>query len=274
MTSERGAPRGSLRFFAVLFAPRVARPLLEALYGIDAEIRASADAAHDVAHTRLQWWRAEIDRLLGGHPTHPLTVALVPLRGRRDCGPELLHEILVAADLDLAALTYRNWTELDAYCFRAAGALQTLAAAVLAGERPLSASEREFARRLGRAQRQAEMLRDFHHDLARGRLYLPLEAIAETGVDPATLQARADDPALSELLARWRDRLANDLATLPDVLPSRDERASQRHGLVLAALHERLLESTARTAGDSRQRAEVAPLTRLWTAWRTAVKHA
>jgi phytoene synthase len=152
----------------------VSRPQLAALYSFEAEIRDTVAAAHEVAHARLQWWRGEIERLATGHPGHPVTVALLPLRGHPGFDPQLLHEMLVAADLDLARFTYQNWRELDAYCFRAAGALQTLLAAALAGRRALSTSERAFARRLGSALRQTEMLRDFHVDLAAGRLRAPV----------------------------------------------------------------------------------------------------
>ena len=153
----------------------------------------------------------EIDRLAAGRPTHPIAIALAPLRQRRDADIASLHESLVAADLDLARLTYRNWDELDAYCYRASGALQTLAAATLAGERIATAAELEFARQLGSAQRQAEMIRDFQFDLRRGRLYLPLEVIEAAGFDPSGWQlAPPKEPGPGFLthgarvsLARW-----------------------------------------------------------------------
>lgn len=56
-----GTPPGSLRHFAVLYAPEPTRPLLAALYAVEAEIRDTARAtSHDISHTRLQWWRGEI----------------------------------------------------------------------------------------------------------------------------------------------------------------------------------------------------------------------
>ncbi len=274
MTSEIGAPPGSLRYFAVLFAPPPARPLLEALYGFDAEIRATVDAtAHEAAHARLQWWRGEIDRLTAGRPTHPLAIALQPLRVRTDVDLTLLHEALVAADLDLAGMTYRTWGELDAYCFRASGALQTLAAAVLAGDRALTDAERRFARELGSGQRQAEMIRDFRRDLGRGRLYAPLEATEAAGLDAAQLHRAADAGSTAALLSGWRARVSATLQALPSTLSDREQRATQRHGLVLGALHEKLLERTARSASTAGERVEIAPWARLWTAWRTAVRH-
>jgi phytoene synthase len=275
LTSEYGAPPGSLRYFAVLFASPSVRPLLDALYGFDAEIRATVDStAHETAHARLQWWRGEIDRLVAGRPSHPIAAALEPLRTRRDVDLASLHEALVAADLDLARLTYRSWEELEAYCYRASGSLQALAAAALAGERPVTAAELEFARRLGSAQRQAEMIRDFQHDLRHGRLYLPLEVIEAAGFDPSGWQPAPPQESVSRLLGAWRERVARSLASLPGLLPQKSQRAAQRPGLVLAALHERLLKETTRVAPGALTRADIAPLARLWTAWRTAVRYA
>lgn len=274
MTSELGAPPGSLRYFAVLFAPPAVRPVLEALYDFEAEIRATAEmASHEAAHARLQWWRMEIDRLVAGPATHPVAIALQPLRENRSVDLTLLHESLVAADLDLARLTYHNAQELEAYCYRAAGALQTVAAAALAGERPLTESERRFARQLGSAQRQVEMIRDLRHDLRQGRLYLLLDSLDAAGLDPAAAQRSPASPALPPLIDAWREQIAVALAALPGLLPDSAQRSAQRPGLVLGALHQRLLAQTARTAPESLTRAELGPVTRLWTAWRTAVRY-
>ena len=271
--SERGAPPGSLRYFAVLFAPAAARLHLDALYSFEAEIRDTVAAAHEVAHARLLWWRGEIDRLAAGHPGHPVTVALLPLRERQAFDPQLLHEMLVAADLDLARFTCRDWRQLDAYCFRACGALQTLLATAAVDRRDLSTSERAFARRLGSALRQTEMLRDFFIDLAAGRLRVPLDALTAAGLDPAAVRQSPGIPALREVLEQWRSRVRSEFEALPGVLADSTERSAQRHGLVLAALHERLLSRIEWTSGPGTQRAELAPLARLWTAWRTALLH-
>jgi len=274
LTSESGAPPGSLRYFAVLFAPPAVRPVLDALYGFEAEIRATVESSsHEAAHARLQWWRAEIDRLVAGPATHPHAIALQPLRENRNVDLSLLHETLVGADLDLARLTYRNWQELEAYCYRAAGALQTVAAAALAGDRPLTEPERRFARQLGSALRQAEMIRDLRRDMRNGRQYLPIDALEAAGLDPTALHGPASSSALESVLGTWRSRVGAELASLPGLLPERAHRSTQRPGLVLAALHEKLLAQTAKSARDPDDRAEVRPMTRLWTAWRTAMRY-
>ena len=270
---QRGTPPGSLRYFAVLFAPAGLRATLAALYALEAELRETvARASHEAAHTRLQWWRGEVDRYCAGRPQHPVTVALLSLRDCASHDPALLHEMLAAADLDLARMTYASRRELEAYAFRSAGALQTLAAAALAGARPLGPAEREFARRLGSAVRQCEALRDFAHDLALGRLYVPLDELAREGIDPADL-AHAEPARLGRVLAAWRRDACTMLDSLPALL-EREERRAQRPGLVLAALHRRLLDRVDPDAAAAAGRPELPLLRRLWTAWTTAVRNA
>ncbi len=270
----RGAPPGSLRHFAVMYAREQARPLLLALYAYEAAIAETVQSSsHEVAHTRLQWWRGEIDRLLAGRPQHPVTRALAPLRELAGERLSLLHEPLVAADIDLVRLTFENARELEAYCFRASGSLQTLAAHAASGDRTLAEVELDFARRLGSAVRRTELLRDLRGHLAGGRLPLPLDALEAAGVDPHTVHTDTTAPAFSAVLMAMRDGLRHEFRQLTDSL-DRDSRIRQRHGLVLGALYARLLEQIALGADLARTRAEVPGWSKLWIAWRTAIRAA
>jgi phytoene synthase len=271
---KRGTPPGSLRHFAVMYAPAHAQPLLEALYAYEAEIGDTVLASsHEVAHTRLAWWRGEVDRLLGGHPLHPVTQALLPLSARAGERLALLHEPLVAADIDLARLTLDDAREVEAYCFRATGSVQTLAAIASSEVGAVSDDELAFARRLGAAICRTEHLRDLRADLAAGRLRLPLETFASAGVDPRELRPDAITPAFAGILAASREDLQRELQELGRLL-DRDARARQRQGLVLAALHRRLLGQIHHGRELARTRAEVPAWAKLWTAWSAALRGA
>ena len=104
---------------ALAFAGARARPILEALYGIEAEIERATRPGieHGVAHAKLAWWRDETERLAGFGPVHPLTRALLAAAGR---APRyaLLHERVTAAELHLAGFAPASETELAALLAR------------------------------------------------------------------------------------------------------------------------------------------------------------
>jgi phytoene/squalene synthetase len=116
------------------------------------------------------------------------------------------------------------------------------------------------------------MLRDFQLDAGRGRIYVPLEALDAAGIDPGALQS-ASPEAMRSVLAPWQARLKSTLAALPERLTP-VERSTQRAGLVLAALHLRLLDRIDPARAHSPTRPDVPPFSRLWTAWTTAVRYA
>ena len=264
---NKAAPAGSMRYFAILYAPPAKRAVMTALYVIDAEIRESAQSAnHDVAHTRLQWWRQEIDRLVNRNAQHPATKLLV------DAGIERkslarLHELIVAADMDLARMTFLNTRELRVYSSRSGGLIQELIAELLRGT-TLDEADRGFANRIGQGIRQVEMLRDVRQDACDGRLYLPLDLLEQTAVGIDDLRAREVSGGVRDVLARFRESIVPEL----DVRHA-SGKAYLRPLVVLAALHRRLLDRIAALNYEvATQRIELGPIDKPWTAWRAARK--
>lgn len=264
---NKAAPAGSMRYFAILYTPPAKRDVMTALYVIDAEIRESAQSAnHDVAHTRLQWWRQEIDRLVNRNAQHPATKLLV------DAGIERkslarLHELIVAADMDLARMTFLNTRELRVYSSRSGGLIQELIAELLRGT-TLDEADRGFANRIGQGIRQVEMLRDVRQDACDGRLYLPLDLLEQTAVGIDDLRAREVSGSVRDVLARFRESIVPEL----DVRHA-SGKAYLRPLVVLAALHRRLLDRIAALNYEvATQRIELGPIDKPWTAWRAARK--
>jgi phytoene synthase len=269
----RSAPPGSPRQLALLFTTTGYRATIAALYALEAEFRHIADSRSlEAAHARLEWWREELNLLAVGRPTHPLAKGLLSLHGFGFADWPLLHEPLIAAEVDLARVTYRDWPELESYCFRAAGALQTVIAMVLAGGRPLEDRERRYARLLGEGLRQAEMLRDLRLDASLGRSYAPLQIRGKAGVDPMSVAGDDADAAERTFALNLRERVRARLASLEPILETPELRRTHRHGLVLAALNLRMIERLESESVPAAARFDLEPLARLWTAWRTAVR--
>jgi 15-cis-phytoene synthase len=264
---NRAAPPGSMRYFSLLYAPEDRRDELCALYVIDAEIRESAQSAsHDVAHTRLQWWRGEVDRLVNGNPQHPATRVLHEAKRVKPASYSKLHELLVAADMDLARMTYSNMRELRAYCSRSGGAMEELMAAQLLAPQALDEASRATANRLGIGVRQSEMLRDLRQDAHDGRVYLPQDRLAAHNVTLEDLRDREVAPHLKAALREFRDAARDELQSALASTP-----AKLRALGVLAALHRRLLDRIAARDFDvAASRIDLGPIEKPWIAWRTA----
>jgi phytoene synthase len=221
------------RALAWLYAPGTQRPLLGALCTIEDEIGASLKPGldHQIAHLRLEWWRAECARTAAGSPAHPATrAALAALAGR---DPELLAGLAGLVDVaawDLAAATFETRRELTGYCERWSEALIVPLARLAAPE-----VERAAARALGAALREGELLARLVRDARAGRLRLPLEELAATGVDPGRVPDPPWPEALVALLRAQHARVRTELAAAVASLP-RTAQPALRALLVWAAL--------------------------------------
>ena len=267
---NRTAPPGSMRFFSLLYAPEERRDVVLALYVIDTEIRESAkSASHDVAHTRLTWWRAETDRLINGNPQHPATRLLHERASGDRAVFAKLHEMLAAADMDLARMTFTNQQELRAYCSRSGGAIQELIASQLVAPGALDESARAAANKLGVGIRMTEVVRDLRQDAYDGNVYLPLDLLDQHELKTEHLRAREVDPKLKQALRAVRETAIGELN-----LPSRGAQTEHlRPVYVLAALHRKLLDRiAARNYDVATERIELGPLQKPWTAWLAARK--
>jgi phytoene synthase len=131
---------------------------------------------------------------------------------------------------------------------------------------------RQYARDLGIAFQLTNVVRDVGEDARRGRIYLPQDDLERHGVPATSILQCAGGRAFRELMvhevARAREWYERALATLP-----REDRISQRPGLIMAAIYRALLDEIVRD--DYRvleHRVALTPLRKLWIAWKTARK--
>jgi 15-cis-phytoene synthase len=267
---NRAAPPGSMRFFALLYTPAEKRDEVTALFVIEAELRESAlSANHDVAHTRLQWWRQEIDRLVNNNAQHPATRVLANA-SREHRHFSKLHELIVAADMDLARMTYSNQQEMRAYCSRSGGSIAELIAIQLAAPAALEGAPRAAANMLGALVRAAEIIRDVRQDAYEGRLYLPLDVLEQHNVKHEELRAKELSPNARAALAQTAAKVSDDIEQACSSIPA-SSRAYLRPLYVLAGLHAGLLQQIARINYDvGSARVDLGPVRKPWLAWRAA----
>ncbi|MHB0973691.1 MAG: presqualene diphosphate synthase HpnD [Thiobacillus sp.] len=269
---ERAAASGSSFYYSFVFLPPDTRHAITAFYALCRELDDVVDECHErqVAEAKLDWWRAEIARFAAGAPEHPATRALADTSPGHAIPPALLLEIVDGMAMDLDHVRYPDFKSLNLYCYRVAGVVGEIAAAIFDGARTEDDRDiRRYAHELGLAFQLTNIIRDVGEDARRGRIYLPLDELARFGVREADLLNGRDTPEFQALMHFQYERALACYDRAFAALPARARRA-QRPGLVMAAIYRTLLDELRRSGFPVlRARVSLTPLRKLWLASKT-----
>lgn len=266
--AQRAARSGSSFYYSFLFLPEPRRRAITALYAFCREVDDVVDETNDagVARTKLDWWRHELASVYGGRPQHPVCRALADVVETFDLTHDLLAEIIDGMQMDLDCNRYANFASLAEYCHRVAGVVGLLSARIFGYTNPRTL---EYAHDLGVAFQLTNIIRDVGEDARRDRIYLPLEDLSRYGVSTADILNGAHSEGMNNLLrfqtARARSFYSEAMSKLPAI-----DRRSQRAGLIMAAIYQRLLDEIE-TEGSRvlTARISLTPFTKFWLAFRT-----
>jgi 15-cis-phytoene synthase len=146
---------------------------------------ASAEYTTDAT---LDHWEENLESIFAGHPIENVDVALVDALGRFPLDIQPFRDMIAGQRMDLYRNRYETFEELNLYCYRVAGTVGIMSAAVMGTDvgrqtAPWSANREavnpiEEAIALGVANQLTNILRDVGEDARRGRIYIPLEELA------------------------------------------------------------------------------------------------
>ena len=269
---EKAAASGSSFYYSFLFLPKPRREAITALYAFCREVDDIADECTDfqVARTKLNWWRGEIDNLYQGQPQHPVTKALAPAVAAYDLSAEHFHEIIEGMEMDLEYNRYQDFKQLQLYCYRVASVVGLLSASIF-GYR--NRDTLKYAHDLGMAFQLTNIIRDVGEDARRNRIYLPLDELARFGVLEDDILHSRESEQVRQLLEFQIERAEGFYDRALNALPAED-RKQQRTGLIMTAIYRTLLREIE--AGEAQQvlnaRISLTPLRKLWLAWTTWIR--
>jgi squalene synthase HpnD len=214
--------RGIAAKSSFYLAMRILEPARrDAMFAIYAFCRAVDDIADDEGdrderRAALDNWRFDLDELYAGRIRPRVAFLAEPVRrfhlDRADF-EAVIDGMQMDVDEDICA---PDWEKLDLYCDRVASAVGRLSVhafgLVPEGATELPTGAKLLAFHLGRALQLTNILRDLDEDAARGRLYLPREALEEAGVDTRAPHAVLAHPSLPRacepVLERAREHYA------------------------------------------------------------------
>jgi len=270
-TQQKAAASGSSFYYSFLFLPQERRRAITALYAFCREVDDVVDEVPDVgvARTKLAWWRTEVANLFAGHPQHPVTKALAPFTKTHGIDAGRMNEIIDGMEMDLVYHRYPDFESLRLYCHRAAGVVGQLSASIFGYSNPATL---EYAENLGIAFQLTNIIRDVGEDARRDRVYLPQDELARFGLTAEDILARKGGEPFVRLM-EFQAARAQSYYDLAFSKLAAEDRASQRAGLIMAAIYRTLLDEISRDKFQVlEQRVALTPLRKLWIAWKTWVK--
>jgi 15-cis-phytoene synthase len=251
------------RALSALFAPRDIRADLLTLYAFNVELARIAEQVSEpeLGAIRLQWWREAIPRAAQGQATgHPVADAVGELERRRALAPDRIAGLIDSRNFDIATKIMPDWQSLDAYLNDTAGTLFALAAECAGVPR---ASIEPAAALAGFAYGLTGLMRAMPVHAARGRVYLPADALRRHGTSPEAVLAGRTEPGLLGSLEELRDKATKALDEARSHIAKLDRRG-QAAFLPLCLVDPYLAALEKAPRDPLREIAGINPLARFW----------
>jgi squalene synthase HpnC len=164
-------------------------------YNVYAFCRWADDLGDEIGDPReslrlLAWWRGELEAMYAGRATHPVFVALMDTAARHQLPIEPFDDLIKAFEQDQTITRYRNFEEVLHYCRYSANPVGRLVLG-LCGYR--DAARQELSDATCTALQLANFWQDVIVDLAKDRVYLPLDVLERHGYPLDDLFARRFD---------------------------------------------------------------------------------
>jgi len=187
-------------YYAFFMLPQAKRDALCALYAFMRLVDDVSDTVGSAADKQrgLARWRAALDAAAGGDvSSHPILPAFADTIERFHIPPRYFHDLISGAEMDLTVGEYATFDRLREYSYRVAGTVGLTCLHVFGFDDPHAP---DLAEKLGIAFQLTNIIRDVRGDYEMGRVYLPLEDLAQFGVRPEALARGPLTPEMRGLL--------------------------------------------------------------------------
>ncbi len=199
-------PRKTSFYYSFLVLPSHQRRAIEAVWDFCRAVDDAVDEPEPRAGDRdrasrdaIAFWRAELARCYeAGNPETVQGRRLQPFIAPFDLPRRAFEDVIDGVAMDLDVCRYQTFDDLFQYCRRVASAVGLICIKIFGCRNPAAA---DYALSLGVALQLTNILRDIPDDLARGRVYLPLDDLNEHGCTVDDLAAGVVTDAIRRLLA-------------------------------------------------------------------------
>jgi phytoene synthase len=236
-------------YYSFLVLPHDKRHAIISVWDFCRAVDDAVDEAQGGAvDEQIAVWRAEVDACFGdATPQTPQGRQLKPLVAQFGLPRPAFDALVEGVAMDVGARRYETFADLYEYCIRVASAVGLMCLEIFGYEDPRA---RQYATDLGVALQLTNILRDVPGDLARGRVYIPLEDLRRFGCTEEDLQREAEragngvqSGAVKRLLEHQAVRAREYYGRAAAALPRRDARrlvAAEIMGAIYFAILRRI----------------------------------
>jgi 15-cis-phytoene synthase len=164
--------------------------------------------------TLLEWER-QLEATFAGTANNAPDVALADTIRQYPMPMQPFKDMIAGMRMDLSSDRYQTFEDLHLYCYRVAGTVGLMSAAVMgfdSKDAKAITTATEAAIALGIAMQLTNILRDIGEDAQRGRIYLPLEDLQMFNYSEQDLLNSVVDERWEKLM-RYQIQRARDLYT-------------------------------------------------------------
>ncbi|HSB11357.1 MAG TPA: presqualene diphosphate synthase HpnD, partial [Blastocatellia bacterium] len=227
-------------YYSFLLLPRKQRRAIKDVYAfcrlLDDVV--DEDQTGRNPYAELKYWRDEIEACYRGCPTSEFGEHLLATIEEFDLPKQPFLDLIDGMEMDLKWHSYQSFADLREYCYRAASAVGLICIEIFGYE---SARTREYAVNLGLALQLTNILRDMKEDIARGRIYIPLEDFERFGYSERDLRLNLYNTPFIELMRYEHARALSYFEKANTSLPDGD-RASMFAAEIMSAIYRELLD--------------------------------
>jgi 15-cis-phytoene synthase len=173
----------------------------------------------EVRRSELARWRSAV---LGGPAfVDPVLQDTLPLPERYGFPREHLAEIIDGCLSDLDRTRYRDFAELQGYCYQVACVVGLASMKIFGAQASATA---HYAEALGYALQLTNIIRDVGEDAGKGRIYLPQAELEQFGVTEADILSGQASPGFLALMEFQRERAEGYYREAESCLPASDRK--------------------------------------------------
>ncbi len=259
-------------YYSFLVLPPAKRRAIEAVYDF---ARRGDDLTDDgiepqAVRAGLDRYRAALDTCYRDNPglgidpeLESLAQAVQRFRIPRQYFEELIRGFEMDLVMDGRGHSYQTFEDLRRYCYHVAGTIGLICIEIFGYRNPRT---RQYAVELGTALQLVNILRDLHADAGRGRVYLPLDDLAQFGVKFDQIARAEYSDAFVNLMCFEAARAEACFASSRRLLPAED-RGSMIAAEIMAAIYWRVLREIRQSKFNIfGRRIGLSRLQKFWTA--------